>query len=300
VSDAEPKPDPLQERLDQYEQARDISPVIAVETLKGARFFVNTADNVVGRILFTKRNRGEFGVLETALETLDRLGLASEVEGTTFLDIGANIGTSSIAAVLWHGFHDALAIEPEPGNYKLLKLNALFNDVEDRFRTLPIAVSDESGHATLLLSPFNSGAHAIRIGRAKTLDLGVRPTKSTVEKASIDDLVERDLLDADRIGMVWIDVQGHEPLVLTGGASLFGRGVPTVMEYYPHVLRTAGQWRTLNRAVATYFTHFVDLREAGHDPEGEVDLREARTLSAYGSDWEQRRFTDLLLVKLAD
>jgi FkbM family methyltransferase len=292
-----PEPDPREERLDVYDRAKEFTSIIAVDTLSGAKFLVSTADNTVGRLLFLKGNRGEFGVLESAFHAIDSLGLRPRVEGKTFVDIGANIGTSTIAALLWHPFHDAVAFEPEPGNYKLLKLNAVLNDVDDRLRTVPIAVSNESGTATLLLNPFNSGGHAVRIGRSQPFGIVERPGKMTVEKVSLDDLVTRDLLDPDRIGMIWIDVQGHEGMVLSGGRSVFAAGIPTVIEFYPRMLKGAAQWRMLNRMVASYFTHFVDLREIQREGQ-DFELRDARALAAFGSAFEERRFTDLLLVRL--
>ena len=52
--------------------------------------------------------------------------------GRSFVDVGANIGTTTIPALLSHGFETAVAIEPEPENVRVLRMNVLLNDLEDR------------------------------------------------------------------------------------------------------------------------------------------------------------------------
>ena len=60
------------------------------------------------------------------------------------------------------GAEDALAIEPEPDNFRLLKCNVVANDLEAKVRTVQRAISDVSGPAFLELSKTNSGDHQLR------------------------------------------------------------------------------------------------------------------------------------------
>ena len=299
MTDRQPT-DEKAERREFYEHAAEFTQILSADDVRGARVLVRRSDDTVGRGLFLKGGRGEFTVLEAAMHVLSDLGLAERVAGRTFLDIGANIGTSSIAALLWHGFHDAVACEPEPGNYELLKLNAILNHVDDRLRPLPVAVSSVSGTVTLLLSSHNSGGHAVRIGRDEAVksQLPEHPAKVTVDRVSLDALAEDGLVDPEGAGLLWVDVQGHEAHVLEGATSLLERDVPAVIEFYPAMLDRVGQLDVLNRLVADSFTHFVDLRDHRPRQNGTFQLQEAASLPEYASAFdEMRRFTDLLLLR---
>ena len=63
----------------------------------------------------------------------------------------------------------------------------------------------------------------------------------TVPVRSVDSLVAEGLIEPARLGLVWIDVQGHEAHVLAGAQRLLEQGVPTVIEVWPYGLaRTDG------------------------------------------------------------
>jgi FkbM family methyltransferase len=295
-----PTADEKAERKEFFEQAAGFTQILSADDVRGARFLVRTGDGTVGRGLFWKGGRGEFTVLEAAMDVLSALDLSDRVAGRTFLDIGANIGTSSIAALLWHGFHDAVACEPEPSNYELLKLNAVLNHVDDRLRALPVAVSSASGTSTLFLTPDNSGGHSVRIakGSFKSQIADYGPTIK-VERVSLNELVARELIEPERAGLLWVDVQGHEAQVLKGATALLDRDVPAVIEYYPAMLDRVGQLRILNRHVAANFTHFVDLRDYRPGQDDWFELLTPRALPEHASTFDGgRRFTDLLLLRL--
>lgn len=56
--------------------------------------------------------------------------------GGTFVDIGANIGSQTIYAMLSGHHARALAVEPVPANAKLLRMNMMLNGLEDRVGTV--------------------------------------------------------------------------------------------------------------------------------------------------------------------
>ncbi len=55
----------------------------------------------------------------------------------------------------------------------------------------------------------------------------------TVSCVTIDQLLAEGIVDGDRLGLVWIDVEGHELAVLAGARSL--TDVPIVIEYQPRL-----------------------------------------------------------------
>ena len=89
--------------------------------------------------------------------------MKSDYQITKLYDIGANIGVTCIPAVNRGLVKRAIAVEPEPENFKLLKLNIILNNLEDKIETLNYALSSESDKfLNLEISNDNSGDHRIR------------------------------------------------------------------------------------------------------------------------------------------
>jgi hypothetical protein len=100
---------------------------------------------------------------------------------------------------------------------------------------------------------------------------------ATVEKLTLDELVARDVIDPARVGLVWIDAQGHEGHVLAGADELLDRGVPVVARFQPRLLAEAGGLELFTRQITRHFTSFVALgavsgRHQDAQPRGVRDL----------------------------
>lgn len=286
------------QRLDFYAEAARQRSLLAAETTAG-RFLVDPRDEVVGRGLFVKQGRGEVAQLAQTLAILEAFGLRNWATSQTFLEAGANIGTSTIAAILNQGFSRAIAIEPAPGNLRLLEVNLLLNDVDDRVTVLPYALSSAPGRAKLVLDALNWGNHRLaEVGDRRSCRS--RPDEEvSVEVASIDSLISSGHLDPDQVGLFWLDVQGHEGRVLAGAGQLLARRVPVVLEFYPPFLNEVGGWRSLADAFRPTHDRFLDLRafrlQAPVGPEIEAVARPIRKLHKLAEEFAGR-FTDILVL----
>lgn len=172
------------------------------------------------------------------------------------VDIGANIGTTTVAMLTEYGARYVEAFEPEPRNVRLLRCNLLLNDLTERARVHPVAVSDRTGATTMDLCSWNSGDH--RIAPVDTsIHAGWDDTGAagSVEVQAVR-LDEVDDLPAD-IGLVWVDTQGHEASVLEAAPNF---GAPWVIEYWPYALRRARGFQRLNGLLAARFQQIVDVR----------------------------------------
>ena len=205
-----------------FEGAASQTPILAVEC-QGLTFLVSTADRGLGRYLFTfKHSRSDTLLLARALAHLDRSGLGARARDRVFLDVGANLGTACLLAVAVHRFRRAIAMEPEPENFRLLRANVALNLLEDRVDVHRLAASDGVGVVELTVSA-SSGKHRVRAPKTKEKSI-------QVDAETLDALLVRLGLEPDDIGLVWIDVEGYEPNVLRGASELLGSGVPVVME----------------------------------------------------------------------
>lgn len=158
--------------------------------------------------------------LEELTSTLDWLNKSQLIKGCA-LDIGANIGNHSLFFARY--YEQVFSFEPNPKTYKLLEYNA---SLAGNIRCFCIGLSDQDGRATLSTDPSNIGASSL--------------TKRPDQKPSLHQDIELRALDsieemqALSIGLIKIDVEGHELAVLEGGKRLIERTKPLILfEQHP-------------------------------------------------------------------
>lgn len=273
-----------------------VSPVVAVDSGE-ARYFVGTRDRGLSRTVFAQGSYEQDLMAQTLALAERHVGRSPLLQGRIFVDIGANIGTSTVPALTAFGAADAVSIEPDLDNYKLLRCNLIANDVDDRTRTVRAALSDTSGSGVLELAGESWGDHRVRT-RSDVPDglfrESMRPTV-TVPLTRLDDLVRELPIELDRVGMVWMDVQGHEGHVLAGASSLLASDIPVAIEYWPYGLERAGGLDLIHELIAATYTTVVDVR-ASFDGRGPVELA-ATDLHTLAASNQGEVYTDLLLLK---
>lgn len=282
------------QRASVFDELGRFVPNLVAET-KWGTFLVDTSDSRVGRKLFVNQGRSEMRTLRNVMRALEELGQASRVLGKTFVDVGANIGTTTIPALLVHGFSAAIAFEPEPSNFRLLRVNAILNGLDDRVRALQVAVSDVAGSGTLLVHGDNSGAHQLVGSGSSGADEFTGSIQ--VRLVSLDQLVAESVLDPTEVGLLWIDVQGHEGSVLRGATKLVERSIPVVLEFDAVELERSGDLESVLDVAAGY-GHYVDMRamdKATQGPQARRPISELRAFAEAAAEADTG-FTDLLLV----
>ncbi|UUY05676.1 FkbM family methyltransferase [Svornostia abyssi] len=271
-------------RLAFFDAAAATTPLLGVDTPVGT-FVTRTADRGVGRVLFSRSERGEMALLRDAVALLADRGASPR---PVFIDCGANIGTTTVPALTTMGFSRAIVFEPEPSNFRLLKANLALNDLDTRVIAHRAAVSSEPGSAHLRLHPRNSGAHSIR------KDAGTRNEDTTpVTLTTVDAAVAAAALDPSDIGLLWLDVQGHEAAALQGARAVLAAGAPVVLELHPAMLTKAGGLEDLYVLAAEYHAGFADMRRARHETPA---IRPIAELRAAVSELGDQSFTDVLLL----
>ena len=129
---------------------------VIADTAHG-RYVVSPRDRVISRAIVAD-GVFDFDKVERALAAI-----GPDAAGMTLVDIGANIGSIAIPLVLEGRVAEAIAVEPEPLNFRLLQMNILFNGLEAAHRagarrrqrdaTEPISI--------LALSADNLGDHRV-------------------------------------------------------------------------------------------------------------------------------------------
>jgi FkbM family methyltransferase len=230
-------------RLARWRLAQGRRKTLTVTTEQGT-FVVSTGDRALGRDLYYRREH-ELALIRATTAMLRARDLLPPRGRGTIIDVGANIGVISIGLLTLGEMERAVAVEPEPENFSLLRRNVALNGMNDRFHCLRLAVSDRRGSLGLELSDVNSGDHRVRSvaihGEAFPDDAGRPRDVIAVDADRLDEML--DALPAEfarDVALIWLDVQGHEASVLRGGARTFSHGLPTVTEIWPWGLRCAG------------------------------------------------------------
>lgn len=281
-------------RLEAYDLFRTYSPAVAVDVGRHW-YFVSTADYGLSRVVFGKGSY-EADVMRATFDLLgDCLG-RSFMAGNTFVDVGANIGTSTVPAIADFGAESVVAFEPEPMNFRLLKCNVVANGLEDKVAAYPMGLSDSSRDAELEYDKESWGDHRVRL-RTDLPDgpygESSRPVL-TVKLTTFDESVREMRLKLDDIGLVWMDIQGHEAHMLRGGSSLTESAIPVAMEYWPYGLHRSDGLTLLHEVVARHYSQVIDVRAS-------MDAQKAIVMAADDLEQLERkysglRYTDLILL----
>jgi FkbM family methyltransferase len=202
--------------------------------------------------------------------------------GGWFIDVGANVGTQTLYALLSGQFCGAVAIEPDPHNASLLRRNIKLNGFADRVHVIEAAASSRTGTAVLTRDAENFGGHAI-----EPL-LPHRPgAKLTVETRTVDAILTSLGIAARDIGLALIDVEGHEIETLKGMASVRQQGAPIVVEVTAKLHGEAGI-AALRSMLVTDYGQVAHLR----GDQAQAPDAAARQLATF--DFGQRQ-TDVLV-----
>ncbi len=211
--------------------------------------------------------------------------------GRVMIDIGANVGTTSITRVVLGDFNYVYAAEPDPGNYACLVRNVVTNGVQGLVLPDRVAIGDANGEVTL--RKLHSGTHHL-VTRADDV---AGSERVTVPCLTLDSWVERIGIDLPEVGFIKSDTQGWDVRVLAGASRVLAhRHIAWQIEFSPAMLQRAGSsMDEAYEAMRRHFTHFIDLRgESGARTRSTSELREALAYVEAG-----RRYTNVLLYTSA-
>jgi len=175
-----------------------------------------------------------------------------------FVDVGANIGTQTVYALIENDFGRAISIEPMPANVFILRTNVAINDLADKVVVVPKAVAAVSGSLPLSIDHENSGAHSFHAVISKN-----RTRSIDIEVTTLDEVL--DVLDIDRsdIGLVWIDAEGFELEAVKGADSVVASCIPLFIELQSHLHSPDEVSRFLERLRETGYRTAVAMNFKG-------------------------------------
>ncbi len=223
-------------------------------------FFIGTTRD---GIKYLGDYRDEYSLSWMAFEAFDEdiIGFLKErlaaMKGNC-LDIGANIGvTTALDATLLAGRGEVYAFEPMPQTALQAAATIALNGLTNA-HLYPVALSDTDTEITFF---YPEGRSEMASASVNAQMEGKAITEVKVPCIRLDSLMDR----IGRVGLIKIDVEGHELSALRGASGLLVRDTPAILyEHNPPMMESA-KWqpsdmKTLLTGIAPY-----KLRVLNHD-----------------------------------
>lgn len=158
-------------------------------------------------------------------------------EAGTLLDVGANIGLTSIPVANARGT-TCHVFEPDPTNYSLLVRNIAQNGATELVHPRNVAVMDSDGQFEFERSRDNMGDHRVRIGGGREGAYAEHErTVISVPARTLDACVPGGLAHPV---VLKSDTQGADARVFRGAARVLAEVDVIFVEYWPYGLRRLG------------------------------------------------------------
>ena len=147
-------------------------------------------------------------------------------KGGVVVDVGAHIGLFTLRCLKCHKSKEVVALEPNPYNASLLRINLLMNKLSDRVVIIEAAAGVEEGMTELYLSD-ESGGHSI----TNPEDILFAHSKRGILVKTIlpDYLLSTHKLKTKTIDFVKVDVAGAEIEVLEGAENILSKFKPLLV-----------------------------------------------------------------------
>lgn len=198
-----------------------------------ASFEGDFAVDVEGHGSFKMHHYGHGFLVENELfwgglgKTQEKLSLSLWVrlcrEATVIFDVGANTGMYSLIAKTVNPHSQVFAFEPISRVYEKLAGNVALNDFD--IKCFEAGVSNNDGTAMIHDLP-DSHVYSVTIGGSiHGPDVETFPT--SIETVRLDSTIEREQLN--RIDLMKIDVETHEPEVMQGFGKYLDKCRPTIL-----------------------------------------------------------------------
>ncbi|WP_438968734.1 FkbM family methyltransferase [Nonlabens sp.] len=211
------------------------------------------ADSILSKLILDGFEQKELDFLKVNLST-----------GDTFIDIGSNIGLFSlVASEVVGNTGKVIAFEPNPKTYSRLLENIKLNDIKNII-TYNLGLSDSEKELDFHIS--NNGYDAWNSFAAEPSKL---QENIRVKVQTLDSQIRH--LDAKKIKLLKIDVEGWEKFVLNGGSNFLENNNPILIIEF-------GEDNTLNANyhVQEIFKIMEDLGYAWFDIQDDLSLKQHR------------------------
>lgn len=177
----------------------------------------------IGRKVFRK-GHFERDHVDRLLSVLREHGLLHK--GRVLLELGGNIGTQTCYFALSGAYDRIVSVEPDPRNFRLLSINIADNGFQEMVTAVNCAAGDRDGQLDFYLNHKNHG-------KSSALRQSASDEKISVPVRTVSDILAQVNAGGDDVGLIWMDIEGYEPVACRSMQVLMARKVPLYMEFTP-------------------------------------------------------------------
>ena len=261
---------------------------------EGFHYIGTAADNVIMWSTYTRDKNFAADEIKLFLALSKKYYGVDDSEGY-FLDLGANIGTTGIYFCKKLAPNlKLLAFEPDAENFKILRINTILNDMEDKVTLVNCGLGDKKDEMTLYRNLENPGGN--RIFKLPS-ELNLPP--ETIKIIPLDSYFAENKIAAEDVKYIWIDTEGFEAQTLLGAKNLLTKNpAPVYMECNLRAWDNSGCFDDMLALLSKCYTHFI-LFSGGNATQNRNEkiypLRALRTIERPDNDLGQAG--DIFLIR---
>ncbi len=221
-----------------------VSPKILSMTADcGDHLMTFSPHDYIGRKIYRKGHFQRENV-ERLLSVLRQKDLLQQEK--ILLELGGNIGTQTLYFALSKTFRHIVTVEPDPRNFKLLRTNIDQNGLSEQITAINTAAGESEGTLDFFMHRDNHGKSSALRQSERDIEIKV-PVKPVTAMLADAGVAPQD------IGLVWMDIEGYEPVAARSMRPLLQRRVPFYMEFSPVFYGPAG-----SQAFVDYLAGFYE------------------------------------------
>ncbi len=196
-----------------------------------------------GVVVEYRLNRGDIlTVREVWFQEAYRLPFDLPGTGGTLVDLGGNIGLTSIYLARRHGFERVVMVEPDVANAELARRNCRRNGIEARI--VEAAIGPRPGKAAFAVHGDHNQGRVDSQGRGNGAELSTE-----VQVTTMDEVTGA----GEPVRLVKLDIEGGEQDLLTDRVDWLDRVTAMVAEFHPGLVDYPGLLEVLRRRGFEYF-----------------------------------------------
>ena len=220
---------------------------------EGLNYLATSADDFVIKTTYMGHNHTANEL--KLFHTLAKKYYGIDDDAGYFLELGANIGTAGIyfckklaPNLNW------LAFEPDLENFKLLRINTILNDLEDRATLVNFGLGDKFDKVTMYRNPNNPGGNSLFQSPRNQLP-------ETIQLIPLDAFFAENKISASTVKYIWIDTEGFEPQILLGAKNLLRENpAPIFMECNLRHWDRSGCFEDMMALLSEKYSHFIYIQ----------------------------------------
>ena len=225
-------------------------------TVEGINYVATSKDITIMQDMYVSRVNYSAADMKMFHDLAKKYYNVDDSEGY-FLDLGANIGTTGIYFCKKLAPNlKCLAFEPDAENFKLLRINTILNDMEDKSTLVNCGLGDKMEEIPLYKNSANPGANSI-------FQYMENMSSETIKIIPLDSYFAENKIAAEEVKYIWIDTEGFEVQVLLGAKNLLIKNpVPVFMECNPKAWNISGKLEQMVELIKEAgYTHYIWIQE---------------------------------------